>query len=1084
MKRSQPPTINLLFAAVVLFVAASVIFAERLPVKIYTSADGLGSSFINDMMRDSRGFVWICTRDGLSRFDGARFVTYQVGAENSAPGIETIYETRGGDYWITTTGGLFRFRPEAISTANQKGAPRPTLNAEFITGARGDMLEDRAGNLWYGTGRNLNLVKEQDGKIIFEKVALNLPPNPNRDFLIADIAEAADGSLWVNTSWGLARRLPDRRVVFYAGETMTTEGNLALLIAADGRVWLARSLQLFVIKPEPLEDLADAGQMTVKLFAEFAASPAELEKEIRLPENPEEIIHLESGDFFSKYPVKRLYQTADRHIWMTTSHELIEFDGQAFHRYDAAHNLAGGLAAIMEDAAENLWLGGRNGLVRLNRKGLTSYGTADGFKSEAVYTISESGNGTLVFGDADFHLNSFDGKKFDSVRPAIPLTSAFAWTSRYAFLDSRNEWWILTNDKLYRFAASNLSEPLAVYTTAEGLSANQIFQIYEDSHGAIWVSVHPTKDVPMRLARFNRDKNQFQTFTEADGFPLNKSVSSFAEDRHGNLWLGFYQGGLARYANGRFTTFSENLSEGLIGDLHVDRAGRLWLASSVSGLFRIDDTGADVPRLTRFTINEGLSSNSVRTITEDRFGRIYLGTVRGVDRLSPDTMRVKHYTIADGLAGDFVNDSLRDKNGVLWFATMGGLSRLVPLPDEKSFAPTVWLGGLRIAGVEQPISDLGSAEVTTGELAANQNNLQIDFFGMDFRAGETLRYQYLLEGANADWSEPTEQRSLTFANLSAGDYRFLVRAVNSDGVPSERPAIVSFKILSPVWARWWFVALAILIIGALLYSFYRYRTARLREVNFALAEANRAELALLKSREERLAELEKVRSRIAVDLHDDIGASLTQIAVLSEVAQTQSAKGNGNGKISVPLQSISKVSNELVETMSDIVWSINPSKDHLHDLTQRMRRFASDVLSAKGIAFQFLAPNLLDGDVSIGTNLRREVFLIFKESVNNVIKHSNAARAQIELEIYQGDLVLRISDDGDGFQTSLPEAADEFSFEKETGGNGLLSIRRRATEMDGELQIISAPGAGTQIFLRLPLEATVQTGGDAPFEFQ
>lgn len=172
--------------------------------------------------------------------------------------------------------------------------------------------------------------------------------------------------------------------------------------------------------------------------------------------------------------------------------------------------------------------------------------------------------------------------------------------------------------------------------------------------------------------------------------------------------------------------------------------------------------------------------------------------MRGVDRLAPATNRIKHYTIADGLAGDFVNDSYCDKNGVLWFAMIGGLSRLVPLPDDQPFAPTVWLGGLRIAGVEQAISQLGDAAIKIAELGSHQNNLQIDFFGMDFRAGEILRYQYRLEGTNADWGEPTEQRSLTFANLSAGNYRFLVRTVNSDGVTSENPAVVVFKVLPPV----------------------------------------------------------------------------------------------------------------------------------------------------------------------------------------------------------------------------------------------------------------------------------------------
>lgn len=1048
--------------------------AERLPVKIYTSADGLGSSFINSITRDSRGFMWFCTRDGLSRFDGSRFVTYQVGAENPAPGIENIYETRSGDYWITTTGGLFRFKSDAVSLANQKDASRPTLNAEFINGARGNLLEDRNGNLWFAAGRSLNLLKERDGKVVIEQIPLNLPPNPNRDFGVADVAEAADGSLWLNTSWGLVRRLPDKRIVFYEGETFNTQGNLAMLIARDGKVWLARALELFIVKPEPLESLAGANQLTIKPLRGTYELPAVMEKEIRMPETAGEILFLTGGDWLSKFLAKRLYQSVEGHIWLTTNNELIEFDGRTFHRFDPSQGLPTGLSPMMEDAAGNLWIGGRNGLARLDRKGLTSYGTADGFKSESVHTITETTDGTLVFGDGDFYLNRFDGKTFESERPAIPLKSSIIWTSRYAFLDSRNVWWILTSEKLYRFAAADLTKPLAVYSTADGLSADQLFQIYEDSRGEIWVSVKPTRDASLRLSRFIRGENRFYTFTEAEGYPPGKSVSSFAEDFRGNLWLGFYEGGIARYSNGRFTAFDKGLSDGLIGDLHVDRAGRLWLASGISGLFRIDDTAAETPQLIRFTTAGGLSSNSVRTITEDRFGRIYAGTVRGVDRISPDTNRIKHYSIADGLAGDFVNDSHCDRSGALWFATMGGLSRFVPLPEENPPSPTILLGGLRVAGVEQAISELGDADIEKGELAHTENNFQIEFFGLDFRAGENLRYQYKLEGADADWSAPTEQRTVNFANLSPGAYRFLVRAVNSEGAASERPAILTFTILPPFWARRWFVALMIILAGVVLYLLYRYRTARLREINAALKEANRAEEELLKARGERLAELEKVRSRIATDLHDDIGASLTQIAILSEVARQQTK--NGDGAVAEPLRAISNVSNELVGTMSDIVWSINPAKDHFSDLTQRMRRFASDVLSAKGIGLNFVAPHKDDENI-VNTNVRREVFLIFKESINNIAKHSGASRVSVEIEIAGGDLHLKISDDGKGF-------AQENGFQindNSDGGNGIPNIKKRAAEMRGALEIVSEIGTGTTVNLRLPLnvEPAARTGGDA-----
>jgi len=236
----------------------------------------------------------------------------------------------------------------------------------------------------------------------------------------------------------------------------------------------------------------------------------------------------------------------------------------------------------------------------------------------------------------------------------------------------------------------------------------------------------------------------------------------------------------------------------------------------------------------------------------------------------------------------------------------------------------------------------------------------------------------------------------------------------------------------------------------------------LREVNIALSEAREAEENLSRSRQERIAELEKVRSRIATDLHDDIGASLTQIVVLSEVAQAGS-KGNAT---SAPLTKISEVSNELVGTMSDIVWSINPTKDHISDLTQRMRRFASDVLTSRSIRFHFEA-NEDAATIVIGSNLRRELYLIFKESINNIAKHADAKNVWTEMDFSGGTLTLTIKDDGNGFDPLDASIAEN--------GNGLASMRRRTQETGGQFDLHSAPGKPTEIKVRFPVESLTST---------
>jgi len=222
-----------------------------------------------------------------------------------------------------------------------------------------------------------------------------------------------------------------------------------------------------------------------------------------------------------------------------------------------------------------------------------------------------------------------------------------------------------------------------------------------------------------------------------------------------------------------------------------------------------------------------------------------------------------------------------------------------------------------------------------------------------------------------------------------------------------------------------------------------------------ISERKRAEEALERSREERLRELESVRRRIATDLHDDIGSSLTQIAILSEVIRQR--VGEDKAPVSEPLSMIATASRELVDAMSDIVWAINPQKDHLADLTQRMRRFASDSFTAKNIGLQLRLPDSAE-DIKLGANLRREVFLIFKESVNNIIRHSACTEAEIQLRFEVDALELRLQDNGHGFDVTA-----------ENDGHGLLSMRDRARGIGATLTVVSAPDRGTVTTLIVPL---------------
>lgn len=404
-----------------------------------------------------------------------------------------------------------------------------------------------------------------------------------------------------------------------------------------------------------------------------------------------------------------------------------------------------------------------------------------------------------------------------------------------------------------------------------------------------------------------------------------------------------------------------------------------------------------------------------------------------MDCLTPETEQIRTFTTADGLPNGEIYVSAKDSQGALWFGSPHGVARYKPEPPRPNQPPTIFLSGLRVAGVAQQVSAIGDLNLPELKLSSSQTNVTIDFLSPSATADPHIRYQYKLEGRQ-DWSAPTDQRSVDFANLSAGDYRFLVRAVNADGIKSATPAGVSFTVAAPVWSRWWFMLLTVGAIGGLGYAAYRYRVGQ-------------------------LLALERMRTRIATDLHDEVGSSLSQIAILSEVARMRLPRNAQSDAAIEPMEKVAVTSREAVDAMSDIVWAINPQRDQLSDLTQRMRRFASETLTALDIRLRFRAP---EQDLSLDADVRRQVFLLFKEYVNNIVRHAKATEVEIDFALTDHHLTLRVWDNGRGFAETAPQPG-------QNGGNGLLSMRRRATELGGRLEVISGNGDGTTVNLEAPL---------------
>ena len=729
---------------------------------------------------------------------------------------------------------------------------------------------------------------------------------------------------------GLARhgdwyeRIDDNLSIHYRIQPVRGADHVyALLVDNQSRIWIGHTTGLVVFRyDEPGSGGSSRGR-------QLPLNPPPSKGTKKLPHAAGEAVRFTIADGLPGQTVLALHRSSEQEVWIGTTQGLSRFDGEHVNALSTIPGVPY-VSTIAEDQGQHIWIGNEGGAVRLARTGLVRYTEVDGLTNDAVRSIFEDRAGELRVVTRRQVIHRFDGTRFTAIRPNLSKDELRPETAVPALQDRAGEWWVPGEAGLYRFprvaAPEQLSRvlPKAVYTSRDGLAADDIFGLFEDSRGDIWISRRaPTRAV---LTRWDRASEAFQVYSDSDGLPAFSRPLVFGEDRTGSVWIGFWDGGVARYRGGRFTFFTpaDGAPRGSISSIYADGSGTLWIGSAGGGVGRIDDADALRPRFVGYTTADGLASDHITSITGDPAGRIYIGMFSGIDRLDPSSGRVRHFALPDALADSEVDVAFCDRRGTLSFGTVRGLASLIPAPDLPSTPPTMLIGGLRVSGEAYPVSELGNTAIPEIALDAHQNHLQIDFFSIS--TVSPVKYQYKLEGADRDWSEPVEQRSVTFASLSPGRYRFLVRAIAADGLTSAAPASVVFHISPPVWRRWWFLMLTASLVAAAAYGLHRVRLARVLEI-------------------------ERVRTRIATDLHDDIGSSLSQIAILSEVAERRMKQPDP--AVAEPISRVSVISRELVDSMSEIVWAINPRHDRLHDLVSRMRRFAADMLTSRRIALRF-----------------------------------------------------------------------------------------------------------------------------------
>jgi hypothetical protein len=456
------------------------------------------------------------------------------------------------------------------------------------------------------------------------------------------------------------------------------------------------------------------------------------------------------------------------------------------------------------------------------------------------------------------------------------------------------------------------------------------------------------------------------------------------------------------------STFTHNQ---LVHNFLEDRSNNLWLGTR-SGLIKLD-RGRKITA--HYTQKDGLPSNIINSILEDQRGNLWIGTTKGLTKFNPLEHTFRNFDMNDGLPSMAISENAAwySKNGMLYF----GIDKEIVIvnPDnfvENKIIPSVHITSLELLKSKKKVDQIFSKfdEII---LNYNENDFLIKFVAINYTNSNKNQYAYKLEGLDDNWVCNNDRRFVSYANVPAGSYKFCIKASNNDGVWNEEGTSLSIIILPPWWATWWFRVIMFITILGIAYSIYRYR------LNKVLA-------------------MERLRVQIASDLHDDIGSALTRIAVHSEVIGTTTEKS----KILRSSKQIGAMSREIITTLSDVVWSIDSRNDTVGDLIDRMRDFLETVFPAGSVRMDFQTKGL-HFDQKVNQTLRQNIYLIFKEAVNNAAKHSGADEIKISMINGDGKFKMEIADNGTGIGT----------VDKHGGHHGIENMQMRAKRIGGELRI-------------------------------
>jgi signal transduction histidine kinase len=614
--------------------------------------------------------------------------------------------------------------------------------------------------------------------------------------------------------------------------------------------------------------------------------------------------------------------------------------------------------------------------------------------------------------------------------------------------DRAGNLWFSADGKLTRFRDGHFT----LWTVAQGLPQEPVRELLGDRAGNLWLSTPGHGLTLLRDGRFRR-------FDTRDGLAENE-VTALYEGRSGQLWFGTRRGGISRFEaeTQRFTSWMAK--DGIPGDqvlsFYEDRTGSLWIGTDGGGLRRFKDG-----RFTAITVRDGLHDNRTFQLlsdTDDDSGDLWVSSNRGIFRINlrelndfADGHRPAvtsfAYGVADGMLSRECNGASpggwKTHDGRLWFPTVKGVVSIDP--RQRNIPPS-------LVAIERVILD--RVPLPAGQpvrIEPDQENLEIEYTGINWQRPQQIRFKYQLAGFNQDWVEVGTRRTAYFSNLPPGDYTFRVLADNSEGLWSTEGKSIRITVLPPFYRTWWFLSLAVMSVTGIVFVAFRYRVKQLEERQAVQQTFARQ---LIESQE---AE----RKRIAAELHDSLSQSL--VIIKNRALMALQAPVNLD-RATAQLEEIAESSGSAIDEVREIAYALRPFHLDRLGLTKAIAEMAEKMTAAPGIQVTI---DLIPLDGLWPPEVEINVYRIVQESLNNIVKHAQATACTIAASRAGRTVELAIADNGRGFSLNEPVANSPATAHQPKSGFGLLGMAERARLLGGQWLIQSASGAGTTVTIRL-----------------